>query len=70
MCLAICSPENTTIPFEALQQGFKINDDGAGFAYAKEDKLNIVKGFTTFEDFWKEYQKYQELAGPKRGEDP
>lgn len=62
MCLAICSPENTTIPFEALQQGFKINDDGAGFAYAKDDKLNIVKGFTTFEDFWGEYQKYQELA--------
>lgn len=62
MCLAIVKPGGVFIPFKHLEEGFKSNRDGAGFAYASKGELIMKKGFFTFEAFWDEYKT---LVGAK-----
>lgn len=57
MCIAIYKKKGLTIPRETLEQCFKINDDGAGYMYVKNGKLEIKKGFFFFESFYDEYKK-------------
>ncbi len=60
MCLAIYKPRGIHIAKRYLLNGFTNNDDGAGFAIATRDKrLEVHKGFATFETFWAEYHKHQ-----------
>lgn len=59
MCLAIFKPENKVCPKNHLKNGFAGNDDGAGFAIAKGGKIEIYKGFFTFEEFWKAFKPFQ-----------
>jgi predicted glutamine amidotransferase len=60
MCLAIYKPRGVQIAKRYLFNGFTNNDDGAGFAVATRDKkLEVHKGFLTFESFWATYRKYQ-----------
>ena len=53
----------TTLPigFDLTEQQFKnarrTNDDGTGFAYAKDGQLFVEKGFMDFESFYEAYTK-------------
>ena len=38
MCIALCSPEGVVVPKQHLEESFKRNPDGAGFAYAEFDR--------------------------------
>ncbi len=57
MCIAILRKKSKTISEETLQRCFRKHPDGAGFAYALNGKLNVVKGFFSFKSFWKAYNK-------------
>lgn len=59
MCIAIVKPRGINFPaIKILQCGFKNNPDGAGFAFSRNGKNYIYKGFFTFDEFW---QKIVEL---------
>ena len=57
MCLAIYKPSGAKVSKKRLHTAFKRNPHGAGFAYAKNDKVTIKKGFFTFTSFWKAYRR-------------
>lgn len=57
MCLAIFKPENKQIKKRYLEAGFNGNSDGAGFAYIKDKRIVIEKGFFNFAEFWVAYEK-------------
>lgn len=57
MCLLLASKKGNAIPKESLEIGDKSNSHGAGFAFAKNGKLFVEKGFFVFEEFYKAYQK-------------
>ena len=53
MCVAIVKPSGVPIPERnVLKICFKNNPDGAGFAYCRNGKNYICKGFFTFSHFW------------------
>lgn len=56
MCLAIYKPENISIPYDYLENGFNENPHGAGFAYYN-GTLNVKKGYFKFDDFMSDYLK-------------
>lgn len=62
MCIAIVKPRGATIPKENLEECFRINDDGAGFAVwvkvGNRYTVEVRKGFFTFDDFWAAWSKY------------
>ena len=60
MCLLITKPRGIHIPDDYLYSGYEINSHGAGFAIAKDNKVQIHKGFFTFESFLKAYKKMTE----------
>lgn len=54
MCIAIYKPKGFAMPSKkSLRNCFENNNDGAGFMYAFDDKVHILKGFETFSDFHK-----------------
>jgi hypothetical protein len=56
-------PKDVTISRATLEQCFKSNDDGAGFMYNNaKKKLQVRKGFFTFDAFWKAYEPMQHKA--------
>jgi hypothetical protein len=57
MCLAIYKPKGVEIAKRYLKNGFANNQDGAGFAFIRDGKIEIRKGFFTFSDFWKAYRE-------------
>jgi hypothetical protein len=59
MCIAIYKPAGKIISKANLAQCFKANPDGAGFMYAKDKELNLLKGFFTFDEFWDVYEPLQ-----------
>lgn len=58
MCLAIFKPGNLVIPEAHLKTGWQRNCDGAGFAYVKDAKVQIVKGFMTLKEFLASYNQH------------
>ena len=53
MCVAIVKPAGVKIPErDVLKVCFKNNPDGAGFAYCRNGRNYIHKGFFTFAHFW------------------
>lgn len=62
MCIALCSPEGVVVPKQHLEESFKRNPDGAGFAYAENESLHIKKGFMNFDSFYEAYQPHEEKA--------
>lgn len=59
MCIAIYKPKGVEIPNkETLNRCFNRNKDGAGFAIYRDSKINLHKGFMTFEDFYKSFMSY------------
>lgn len=55
MCLAIVKPINQTIPLQHLQQGWIYNPDGAGYAFTRDGKVVIKKGYSKLKEFLKDY---------------
>jgi len=62
MCIACLSPEGVIIPVEYLEESFRSNPDGAGFAYAENEQLHIEKGFMSFDEFYSAYKPHEEKA--------
>jgi predicted glutamine amidotransferase len=60
VCIAIAKPKDVIVPEAHLEESFIYNPDGAGFMYAENNKLHIVKGLMTYEDFWKEWEPHQD----------
>lgn len=62
MCLAILQPAGKLTKFEALQEAFWSNPDGAGFAYVDPEikKVKVIKGLMTFKDFIDAFNKHSE----------
>jgi hypothetical protein len=56
MCIAFLATKDSPSK-DTLRICFSNNNDGAGFAYAHENKLHVEKGFFTFDDFWKAYKQ-------------
>lgn len=56
MCLAIYKPRGVRIPENALEEGFRANPHGAGFAYVTSGRIEVVKGLMTFNDFLSAWQ--------------
>ena len=59
MCIAIYKPKDVTISKAALQRCFKANPDGAGFMFAEDNQLHTYKGYFSFKNFYKAYQKHE-----------
>jgi hypothetical protein len=58
MCIAIVKPCGVAIPRDRLKTCFINNPDGAGFAIARDGKVTIHKGYTTFEAFHAAYLEH------------
>lgn len=59
MCIAAYKPENMVLSEETLRNCWDGNPDGAGFMYAEEGKIVIVKGLMTFKDFMEAYEPHK-----------
>lgn len=56
MCVAIAKPIGAELPSrEILKICFRNNPDGAGFAFNRDGKNYIHKGYFTFGDFWRAF---------------
>lgn len=62
MCIAICKPKDQIIPVSHLEESFRRNSDGAGFAYAENNEIHIEKGFMDFDSFLEAYKPHKEKA--------
>mgnify|MGYP003135485084 CR=1 FL=1 len=57
MCIAILKPHKETISKDTLETCFNNNSDGAGYMFAKDNRLQFFKGFFTFEKFYESYKR-------------
>lgn len=57
MCLAIHKPKGKTVPEHYLKEGMESNKDGAGFCYFNGKEVITEKGFFTWKEFIKAYNK-------------
>lgn len=62
MCLAIYKPKGVQVAKKYLRNGFDSNEDGAGFAIARNGAIEIYKGYFRFGDFWKAFKPFQAEA--------
>lgn len=60
MCLALYKPKDKILPKDYAAAAFEANDDGAGFAYVKNEKTYISKGYMDFDSFWSAFEKVQD----------
>jgi len=64
MCVIVVKKDTAPAPSkEILLTQFHNNPDGAGFMYVYDDAVHIQKGFMTFDDFYKAYQKVLKKIG-------
>lgn len=58
MCIAIYKPKGEKVCKDRLSNSFNRNPHGAGFAFAEgAGEVHIRKGFFTFDQFWRAYEK-------------
>jgi glutamine amidotransferase len=58
MCLAIYKASKVRPDWGALEEGFKCNSHGAGFAVAVDGSIQVHKGFFTFAEFARAYEPF------------
>lgn len=58
MCLAIYKPKNATLSKQHLKNGFRANDDGAGFSISDGKTLTTYKGFFDFDSFYATFKPF------------
>lgn len=57
MCILIAKKAGVKTPSKkTLENCFKANPDGAGYAYINGKKMYLNKGFMTFADFWRSFR--------------
>lgn len=61
-CIAIWKPKGVQIARKYLENCFINNKEGAGFAYVKEGKIIMEKGFFDFDKFYEAYKGLQKYA--------
>jgi predicted glutamine amidotransferase len=64
MCLAIYKPAGRWASKEKMENGFRSNPDGAGYAFHDGKKVVIKKGFMTFTEFWTSFKDDVNTATP------
>lgn len=57
MCVAILSKPGARVSKAQIAQGWKVNSDGAGFAYIKNGEVEIEKGFDDLDKFVEAYER-------------
>lgn len=58
MCIIIAKNKNNRLPSkEELKNSFNRNSDGAGFMYVDNGQVVVDKGYMTFDNFYKHYEK-------------
>ena len=57
MCLAIYKPAGAWASKANLHEGFKSNPHGSGYAFHDGSKVQIRKGFFTWNSFWNSFKK-------------
>ena len=58
MCVIVSKEKNKNLPsMDDLKNCFKRNDDGAGFLYTDNGRVVIDKGYMTYKNYKKHYQK-------------
>ena len=63
MCIAICAPAGKVVEAPTLVTCHNSNPDGAGFAYIKDGKVELSKGFFKIGEFIPAYHKIAEKYG-------
>ena len=61
-CVAVWKPKGVQIARKYLQNCFANNKEGAGFAYYKNGKIEMHKGFFSFDEFYEAYKGLQKYA--------
>ena len=61
MCVILVKPKKANIYRRTLKSCYDSNPDGAGFMFADNNKLQVLKGFKGFRDFYKTYRKTEYL---------
>lgn len=59
MCIICAKEEGILLLDSVVQNMWDNNDDGAGFMYVEDGKLNVIKGLMTFDDFLKAYEPHK-----------
>ncbi len=62
MCIIAVVPKEKRLVDEVLHNCWTLNSQGAGFAYAKDGKIHVVKELASRNKFEYLYKKHQELA--------
>ena len=57
MCILATASAGAIFPRETLERMFKVNPDGAGWAYAKDGKIYYAKGYSKVNKFVKAIEK-------------
>lgn len=53
MCIVVYKPAEADLPdYEILKRCFNKNPDGAGYMFARNDKVHIRKGYVNFDEFY------------------
>jgi len=60
MCIAIWKPQGIELTEEILQNCWDKNPDGAGFMYSEDNKLHVVKGLMTYNEFLDAYSPHSD----------
>ena len=63
VCIAILKPKDSEISNETLRECWNSNPHGAGFMYAKNNRVIVRKELKHFERFLKQYRKHEKLGG-------
>jgi len=63
VCIAILKPKESKIKTETLRECWESNPHGAGFMYAKNNRVIVRKELKNFERFLKEYRKHEQIGG-------
>ena len=64
MCIIAYKPEHVNFPGKkTLRRCFDNNDDGAGYMFADGREVHILKGFMTFDKFWKSLKESRQKYG-------
>lgn len=64
MCIIVSKEKGIEMPSkEILERCFESNPDGAGFMYERNGKVQIRKGFMSFEEFYTNIEKLERICG-------